>query len=145
MIHVDGNFQDELGVPLWLAKCMFQLAQNRPVPHQMTSREKNGKKTKSIGLGAWSLRGPCVVIIDFAVELLNFAVVMLNFAVVPKPPKNHKKVKKTHLLVFFRQGYIFLKAHGWFYILVAHGDYRYHRTRSYKIRLCTVTIILRLM
>ena len=42
------------------------------------------------------MRGPRVVIPNFAVEIPNFAVEIPNFAVVPETPKNLQIPKKNH-------------------------------------------------
>ena len=103
------------------------------------------EKTKPTGLGAWSLRGTYVVILNFTVELLNFAVELLNFAVVPKPPKIDENMKKHVCFCLFRQGCISYRNMDGFAILVAHGDSQCHKPRSCEIRLYTFMIIVRLM
>ena len=53
--------------------------------------------------GAWSIRGPGVVKLNFAVEKLNFAVERLNFAVVTKTPKIHQNLEQIeHLSIKYR-------------------------------------------
>ena len=53
--------------------------------------------------GAWSIRGPGVVKLNFAVEKLNFAVERLNFAVVTKTPKIHQILEQIeHLSIGYR-------------------------------------------
>ena len=60
--------------------------------------------------GAWSIRGPGVVKLNFAVEKLNFAVEKLNFAVerlnfavVTKTPKIHQILEQIeHLSIRYR-------------------------------------------